>query len=561
MNRYLIINLRRNGDILSSARLINSIIVNDNKSNVDILAYKEFKNAAKCLRQVDKFYFIDRKKILTLKKSSLFSDGFAINYFHKFMNEVKKNNFYKIINMSNDHVSAYMTSYLSENKKKYHGIRFSKNNTIESSNQWAMLFNEVLTEYQHTPIHYIDCYHKILEIPLKRGVKLLKSKSDHEEMASKNFSIIRKNISTSDIEKKIIGIQLKSSVRKKEISKEVLIATLKRLLESKKYFPVILIAPIEKERQYIKEINAHFDDSLVTVEADFLAVISVIKNLDLLLTPDTVVKHIADLINIPILEISLGNAPFLKQGIYNTKGIVLTDSLKKRIFKSNRKTSSQSNITDRDIIECIDYMFTEMKANLNLSTDVALYKTTQDALGVRYDLITGSYDPALEITRLMSRYYISVIMDVSNTFPREILRFSADSINKWVYDQKDHVNNATRNLLNTLRSLLSIKENLYKIQKFVWDLDKLLAYCNSSSIVAIPTLLFSAGIESISDTTNIKNIKNIERLIYKLKEHYQTAIICIKHLEKNCFDNHIKISREKLVESRKRGKRDGQLQI
>ena len=561
MYRYLIINLKRHGDILSSARLINSILSNGNKNKIDLLICKEFQESAKCLRQIDNIYCMDRKKILTLKKSSLFSDGFALDYLCKFLKDIKTNNFHQIVNLSNDHVSAYITSYLSNNKKNYHGIRFSKTNIPEPSNQWAMIFNDVLTQYQHTPLHYVDCYHKIIGIPLRKKGDFLKISTSHDETAFKNFSIIRKNTSQPNMEKKIVGIQLKSSMEEKDIPKKVLISMLKNLIENKEYFPVILIAPIESERKYVKEINSHFADSLVTVEADFLGVTSVMKNLDLLITPDTVIKHIADLNDIDVLEISLGHAPFLKQGTYNAKSMVLTDSLEKRKFKIKELSLDKSNITELDIMKCVSYMFSIKKEKFELSPGVALYKSIQDNLGVRYDFVTGTYDDNLEITRLMARYYTSVIMGISDILPREILRFSTKSINRWVYDQKDYVNNATRNLLNALRSLLSIKDNLYKIQKFVWDLDKLLDCCNSSSIIAIPTLLFSAGIESISDTTKIKNIKNIESLLYKLKEHYQTAIICIKDLEKNCFDHQIRISREKLIEARKMEKRDGQLQV
>ena len=560
MYRYLIINLKRHGDILSSARLINSILSNDNKSKVDLLIFQEFERSAKCLRQIDTLYSLDRKKILTLKKSMLFSDGFALDYFYKFLKGLKKSNYHQVVNLSNDHVSAYITSYLSCDKRNYHGVRFSKTNIPESSNQWAMVFNEILTQYQHTPINYVDCYHKIMGIPLRKKGDFLKINTEHDETAFKNFSIIRKNTSGPDLERKIIGVQLKSSMKEKDIPKDILISLLKNILESKEYFPVMLIAPIKSEREYVEEINSHFADSLVTVEADFLAVTSVIKNLDLLITPDTVIKHIADLCNIPILEISLGYAPFLKQGIYNIKSMVLTDTLKKRKFKVKEASSMKTNIVSQDIMKSVKYMFSIKKEKVELSPGVALYRSIHDSMGIRYDLVMGDHDPNLEITRLMARYYISKIMNVSEALPREILKFSTKNINRWVYDQKDYVNNATRNLLNTLRSLLSIKDNIYKIQKFVWDLDKLLEYSNASSIIAMPTLLFSAGIESISDKTQIKNIQIIENLLYKLKEHYQTAIVCIKHLEKNCFDNQIRLSREKLIESRKLEKRDGEIQ-
>ena len=56
------------------------------------------------------------------------------------------------------------------------------------------------------------------------------------------------------------------------------------------------------------EINLILKMSLISIESDFLP--SVLNSIDLLVTPDTSVKHVADLNKSKILEIIYGHAPF-----------------------------------------------------------------------------------------------------------------------------------------------------------------------------------------------------------------------------------------------------------
>ena len=552
MTRYLIVNLKRHGDILSSAHLINSIFNHDSSVSLDILVYKEFEESAQCLEGIDQIHVIDRKKIITLKKGPLFSDGFALNHFHRNLKNLR-GRYLHIVNLSNDHVSAYITSYLTYQGTIHHGMRFAKNNHVEPSSRWAVFFNEVLTKYENTPLHFTDCHHRILNIPLRRKNISLKTNPDHDETAEKNFNLIREQTRSNEEVKKIIGIQLKSSMREKDIPQKTLVSLIKYFLDDQRYFPILLIAPLEKEREESNEINRIFDNALVCVESDFIAGSSVIKNLDLMVTPDTSYKHIADIAGTPIVEVSLGHAPFLKQGTRNTRSFVLSQNLKDRHFKI-KKDAISFEISSKDIKKTVDYVLFGEDPSLS---NTALYCVKKDNLGIRYDLIFGYHSPVIEITRMMARYYTSSIMKEPDTlFPDDILKFPIKEINGWVYDQKNQVNDAIRYLLGTLRSLVSIKGNH---EQFIHNLDKLLEYGNKSSLVAIPTLLFSAEIEELSGMEDGKDMKRIEQSIYKLKNDYQTALDCIRTLEKNCFDHHVKKSKQQL--DMKREIKDEEYQI
>ena len=82
MKKVLIINLRRLGDVFSTAHLINSLTANG-ENQVSLLTYKESAKASENLKNVTNLFEIDRKEIITLKTNKLFSDGFALEQLYQ----------------------------------------------------------------------------------------------------------------------------------------------------------------------------------------------------------------------------------------------------------------------------------------------------------------------------------------------------------------------------------------------------------------------------------------------------------------------------------------------
>ena len=344
MSEILIINLRRFGDIISSAHLINSLAAADPGNHISLLINQEFEKATEIIRPIEVVYAINRKHILTLFNNEIFSDALALEEFWETLSVLKNKKWDKIINYSNDPVSTYLTSYLLHGREEstYVGLKYAKNNIAIPSSDWAIIFNDVLTSYPYTPIHFLDCYHKMADVAYASPAEILLNEKEHESTVRNNFKQIRQKHAESGQEIKIIGLQLKTSESDKDIPFEVISDLIDKILDHPQYYPVLLIAPNEDERTYAAAINKNFMNSLVTIEADFLAVTSVIKNLDLLLTPDTVIKHIADLLEVPTIEIALGAAPFLKQGTCNPGNLLLR---------------SPNSITAEEIIQTVNYFF------------------------------------------------------------------------------------------------------------------------------------------------------------------------------------------------------------
>ena len=242
MKNILIINLRRIGDVYTTGHLINSIAKTENNS-ISLMVYKESANAAINLKNVKSLFTIDRKEIITLKTNKLFSDGFALEQLFNQLQEIKEKKWDEIVNFSNDIVGAYICSYLQASAAKVTGVHFNEQRKITTNNDWELLFNDVLPVVKYAPLHFVDCYHKMMNISLNtEGEKLITSSSANA-LAFSNMSTIRKKISIAESSTKTVGIQLKTSDQTKDISKETILELLTILKGTPVLIPVLLIAP------------------------------------------------------------------------------------------------------------------------------------------------------------------------------------------------------------------------------------------------------------------------------------------------------------------------------
>lgn len=536
MKNILIINLRRIGDVYTTGHLLNSLTKHEG-NNVSLLVYKESAKAAANLKNVSTLHTIDRKEIITLKSNKLFSDGFAIDQLYTYLQPIKNQKWDEIINYSNDLVGSYICSYLKDSSEKITGVHFNQNRNVVTSSDWEILFNDVLPVVKYAPMHFVDCYHKIIGINASREGEKIITNTAHNETAFNNMNVIRKAHGGNESSSKIVGIQLKTADQAKDIPRETIIEFLKLAAATSDFIPVLLIAPTEDERRCAAEINTQFNDELVVIEADLQAVASVLMNIDILVTPDTAIKHIADLTETPVVEISLGHAPFLKQGSYSPGSLILTDLIIERNFTrvtDQEMGESTTNIKAHDIMSAVSYYFSKTKSiRPKLSSDVTLYTSLLDQLGVRYSVVAGTVDAPTEIHRLMSRQLINVVYDQneSNEIYDDVIDFGIVPASNWCASEKNKITNMMKDLLGTLRALTQSIENRKSSRDFVNHLGSLIGHSDNNSLVQIPVTMFKTKIESINAKTFEENAKEVEVLLYELKTDVQKVLHCIKKLE------------------------------
>lgn len=534
MKKILIVNLRRLGDVYSTSHLINSI-TSSGDSQVHLLTYKETAKAAKDIKNISAHYEIDRKNIITLKTNKLFSDGFSFEQLFKEIEPVHSQNWDTIINFSNDLVGTYLCSYLQDKTNKVVGVHFNNDRNVETKADWDLLFNAVLPELKYSPIHFIDCFHKMSGTKLeKEGVKINTNPTYNEE-AFNNISSLRKSLSQDGSVSKIIGIQLCTSDTSKDIPLNTLHELITLFMDQKVFIPLLLIAPNDHERKIAEEFNKYHKNEVIVVEADLTALASVLLNIDLLITPDTAIKHLADLTDTPVIEVSLGHAPFLKQGTYSKDGLILTDVISSRNFKQNSKYLT-SNITATDLMATTYFALGKTKSiKPMLSNGVTLYQSSFDKLGLNYTALSGDINTEIELTRLASRQLIHILFEETDEIlAMDVLRnLNPQLANEWIDRQKETVTNVMKDLLGTLRSILQAVETKKSSKEFVNNLSRLISHIDNNSMSQIPIMMFKAKIESINVRSFEENAKEVEILLYELKSDMQKVLTCLKEIEVN----------------------------
>jgi len=527
MKKILIINLRRLGDVYSTGHLINSLNQSE-KVELSMLTYKESQAAAKNLNHLKEVFTINREELITIMNNKLFADSLALEQLYNSLNAVKNIEWDKIIHFSNDSVGAYITSYLKGPNTECCGIYHKENGQVASNSSWDILFNDILTSTRFSPIHFLDCYHKMSGISVNRyGDNVMTSTQFDTQAREQLHSLKEGNEAT-----KLIGIQLSTSSQSKNVSEKTILSLIDSILSNNQLKPVLLIGPFDSERELANRINQEFNGELTIVESDLYALGSVLKAIDLLITPDTVTKHIADLSDCKTLEISIGESPFLKQGSFTAGNYILTDTLANRNFSK----LDQTHISARDIYGTILFIFSPHKTITPiLGKEVSLYIARQDDLGIYYSLVAGHVDPQIEISRLMNRQTISQIFmgtDSAEVF-KSISTLGHTQIMQYNQVEKTYITNLMKDLLATLRSLLQAQESKKNSREFIQNLSRLMAHCEAETLMQIPCLLFKAGLENIQAKTFEENAKQVEIYLYELKSNVQKVLNNIKTLEEN----------------------------
>jgi len=542
VKNILIINLRRIGDVYSTGHLVNSITRTNEENKVSLLVYKECEKAAVQLKNICNLFTIDRKEIITIKANKVFSDGYALEQLFNQLESIKNTEWDEIINYSNDIVSAYICSYLKDTSKKITGVHLDQNKEIVVESEWEMFFNDIMPSLKYPPLHFVDCYHKMLGTTLIKEGEKIKTNSEFNQIAFNNINTLRQNNINAQGETKIIGIQLKTADPCKDIPEAIIIDLIKLLKETNQLIPVLLIAPSEDEKHYAGQINSEFNNELTVIEANLEAITSVLLNIDLLITPDTSIKHIADLCETSIVEVSLGHAPFLKQGAYSKGSLILTEVINLREFKKSKASSAQefsTPIKAVDIFATVLYFFTNTeKLKPTISSGVTLYQCNNDELGATYTAISGTIDTQQEMTRLMQRQVLYYIFDnqESDIIYEKLNCFDVNSINIWITQEKNTVTACMKDLLGTLRILIQSKENSKNTKEFIINLGKLIEHAEVHSTVQIPVAIFKTKIEAIKAKTFEENAREVEVLLYELKADIQKVLHCTNKLENKIQD-------------------------
>jgi ADP-heptose:LPS heptosyltransferase len=523
MNNALIINLKRNGDIISMASNIRGLKKQYPHIKIELLVYEDFRPVATLLSDVSKVHSIPKKKLESLAKNRIFNPAHSLEELFQSLDSVIKTTWDCVINYSNDKVSSYLVSTM--DTKYIFGTSITTLGTTATSNDWSTCLNEVVTSYRYTPFHLTDLFANIIGVEPSLEKDLLRRNPENDRLASENFEKFMKREGVTGTDTRFVGVQLTASSASKSVEPEVIIEVIDKILDVPKYIPILLVAPRREEIELAQKINSEFNNSLIVIEFDFKAAPSVISQLSAVITPDTVIKHFCDTLHVPVVEVSKGPAPFLLQGSAHPGSVIISKVGYARSFSTQKEDFQflDFRFNANDIFDGLLFVLEGKDPNtIILSPNTTLYRTSRDNETITYDPIAGDIEFNFEVNRVFAQYYIHSWLKGSDIqLPEWLSLFPLEDFSQWLTKQKTSITNMVKDLLATIRNLHATKENLKKSHDFLHSLDKLLAHAEAQEASAIPVLNFRGQLENIQSQTVEKNLEEIETHLYQLKNNAQ----------------------------------------
>lgn len=525
MKNVLVVNFRKYGDIFNAYKFTGNIERQVENARVSTIGFKEFEQAFKLFKIKGDCFLVDRKLIQTYFKNRIYSDALAINEFMNSIEACIEQKWDLVINASNDEVGINFCSFLKHSNPNVEivGNHFANNKTMVFSDIWSRTLNEITTSMKVSPINYIECFNQSLSLKPNSVVDLVNTVPENNQIAFKNFQQLRSTIGNGY--KFLAGIQLKSSTAEKDIPTETIVQLIDGLINQTNIFPVLLIAPIKEEQEAAEQINKSFADQLTIVETDFIASPSVLINLDTIITPDTSIKHLCDLLDVPVVEYAGIESPRFKMWTTNPNSIVVNS------LRSNKEVD-HAQLGDLLISAC-NYTVGELSAkDLPNMASFLTFLPLRDKLGIYYKNITGPVSHEDECTRAISRYFLAKhYLGVSdNKLLKELNEVVArPSFNKWASSQKEIMTNNMRTLLSCIRTLGKAKENSKNIGMLIESIDSFIATCEEGGLSAIPALYFRSRFENCPKDED--PMTNTERALFEAKKDFQALFDSISQFD------------------------------
>lgn len=531
MKNSLIINFKLLGDIVSTAHIAAELI--NRGDRVYYLVFSESLKAAKIIDGPEEIYTVDRKKIERLLKSEIFHDVYAVEAIYQELDPLNKLRWDNIINISNDPLGTRICSYLRQSQGAcVKGVSFNSNHTINFSGTSSKVFNDFTTAHFNSPIHYQTLY---------RGIAFDDNLYPHND--PKQASVITNLAIQKKVTQKLdsiaagrekIAIQLTSSSKKKMLPFVTASDLLQMIKNDPQYRPIIITSGSIEENEMIARICEKVGSDIPVIESSFENLTNILSSLHFLVTPDTAIKHIADCLSIPCLEISLGESPCLKQGTINPSSGILSYRIDLRIAHQDR---DRHLIEATDIKRAMDYLLGKTSPP-DLAENFTLYRPMNDEMGVRYVAVAGDIDTAQEASRVIGRHYLAKIFDCSiniDNLYRGFEKLDTDEINSFIQKEKGEIAKAMKSLLAALRTLVNARECRSHFKSLIIHLDEIISVSEDDILASMPASLFKAVIENISNSkSQEETIAIIENELFSLKNNMQGLLKCLEDFMDFC---------------------------
>lgn len=506
MKNILILNNGTSHDLIASSHLISSMKKEDSNTNIEVVTFEEHRDLSVVINNVTQFHYLDSKTISSIIENPLYSDAFAINKFTEVISPLAAQKWDEIINYSNDNISAYLMNAIGASEKV--GAYINQSGAPKCSDKWSIFQNYVASGVTRQPIDKVTIRNHMAKTPIHSDIEKIKNNPDYAVVAGQNFSRIR--LMKGSPATFIVGINLEAGYDGYGIEMDTYIDIIETLEESNDYKPVLLLNGKNYQRQIANDLNKHFNDNLISINIESIALPAVLSNLDSIISASNDQLAVADAMETRCIELRDFSGKTFTPTIFNPDNYVI-------YVKEERTLAS-------DILLGLNEEFgTELPIDFMTSTN-PVYKTVNDNFGNFQTQIRGDLNIQQELRYHVERsFFYNCLGYEKNSELIEHIRQNTekDTLSEYIINLKSELTSTVKILLATLRSLKSVKNSESGLNSFITYLDNLIAVGKENTIVSSIIRNFEGRVENINANDIDSNIKAIETNLFELKSELQ----------------------------------------
>ncbi len=463
---------------------IAAIYATNSRKKYTLITRTQHKDCADSFHSFSEVVLLDGDLIRQTLNSPLVHDGIAVNAIWDKLSTYQ-DICEEIVNISQNRLSSLITSYL--NPKNYSGAKVNSFNDL--------MYKTKIDAYFATS-NKNDLYlNRIEGILFSDNINftskpILNPDQNFENICRNNFTKIRGSFNGEKTH--IIGIDLKCcSVTKFETIEKII----RDIQVETNFFPVLLADKNADKTQLeaINYLNSQFNNSLLTVRSDSKALISVLTNLDLIITSDSFTITFADMTDTPSIQFcsSLNN---------------LTDySLYSNYIFDLSRISPEFTLEVCDVTNNI--LNGHKIENIN-----GLFKIKTGKLGRYPHGISEEQNTKM----LLKRMYLNVL-HTGDKISTNNLNLSKDIVKQLCSAEKVSILDLGKLILSSIRLLKSKSNNKSATEQFINNIDQILRYCDSDNMLSIACKMFQNEINLLPKSNSKANSIVAEKILFNLK--------------------------------------------
>jgi hypothetical protein len=499
IDKTLFINLKTIQDVYLTSRLAIQWGIENPDNQVHLLTWKDHEEILDFLPSNITTHFINRDKVKKIKTTEIIPDFHAVNELWGNLEDIFDQKWANAFNMSNDTLSATLSSILKMTNFK--GVRFSPDKQIVYSCQWAKYLNEVYP-FNPTAINKWEILKELIGLKQDLACDPLFPQSFQE--AQDTIDGLKKQKGDN---KKIVGIDVSSFIDGEWNIEQIGMG----LLNSARFIPIFIHrVDDEKEIPLLEKIQSKLGNDILILETQNNAIEAVVNAMDSVIARDGVLLQIAYYTKTPTLQIRIKDFKNESTGYsYNERDLFIE--------------TESSELIAEEVLACLDILNFGRPQGTSQWLFNDIHQIKKDAIGA-FKLHINPTDLCLKnITNYQSRiFFMRELSDISieiKSSPIFSLFTKEEVLNYQDFESKS-LKVATIKLLNALRHLKEIKSSPNKSQELLRSLTPF--FQNSSSMLSDGiALYFRSEFEYFSRDRSTHILTIIEEILFKLKGKYK----------------------------------------